>query len=187
LSAIRNGAVFARGADDKSVYTLPVADLAGLPYAAWQLRDRRVWSFTTNQVIRLAIRHNGYTRQFMRNANGGWALAPGSEGIIVPEAVDEALYRLGQLRAAVWVARGDEQKGHFGFTGDKYKIVIDLKNGDKPHTLALEFGGQAASLYPYAMASVDGQNWIFEFPIQLYLELMRYLGNPTPMAENKNR
>jgi hypothetical protein len=175
LGSVRGDAVFARGADEKSVYTVPAGEISALPRAPWQLRDRRVWSFTTNQVTRVTIKHNAQERQLVRNANGGWALAPGSEGVIVSDAVEEALYRLGELRAAVWVARGDEQKSQFGFDGKGYTLVIDVKNGDK---LKLEFGGKSPSFFPYAMAQVDGQNWIFEFPLKLYLELIRDLSNP---------
>ena len=104
-------------------------------------------------------------------------LSTGSEGVVFAEAVDQALYQLGDLRTPVWVARGDEQKEHFGLKGDGYKITVELKNGDK---LAVEFGARAVSGYPYAMALIDGQNWIFEFPIKLHLELLRLLSNPLP-------
>jgi hypothetical protein len=114
----------------------------------------------------------------IRSGSGSWVLAPGSEGLIIPEAVEEALYLLGDLRTPVWVARGNEQKEHFGFKEDGYKITVELKNGDKPQILAVEFGGRAVSGYPYAMASIDGQNWIFEFPIRLHIELVRLLSNP---------
>jgi hypothetical protein len=182
LGNVRTDAVFARGADEKSVYTVPVADISLLPRAAWQLRDRRVWSFTTNQVTRVTVKHNKQQRTLVRNANGGWALAPGSEGVIVSDAVEEALYQLGELRAAVWVARGDEQRSQFGFNGEGYTLVIDLKNGEKPLQLTLEFGGRAPSSFPYATTMVDGQSWIFEFPLVLYLELMRDLSNPPSRA-----
>ena len=131
--------------------------------------------------MRVSVRDKGYVRQMMRNGSGSWVLAPGSEGVIVSEAVEEALYQLGDLRAALWVARGDERKQDFGFKDDGRKITVELKNGDKPpQTLSVEFGGQAQhSGYPYAMATVDGQNWIFEFPIRLHIELVRLLSNPT--------
>jgi hypothetical protein len=182
LGSVRGDAVFARGADEKSVYSIPVPEISRLPRAAWQLRDRRVWSFTTNQVTRVTVKHNGQTRHLVRNANGGWALAPGSEGVIVSDAVEEALYQLGELRAAVWVARGDEHRSQFGFTGEGYTLAIDLRNGDKITTLTLEFGGKAPSSFPYATTAVDGQSWIFEFPLVLYLELMRDLSNPPSRA-----
>ena len=76
------------------------------------------------------------------------------------------------------VARGDERKQDFGFKEDGRKITVELKNGDKSQTLSVEFGGQALSGYPYAIAAIDGQNWIFEFPIRLHIELVRLLSNP---------
>ena len=181
VGALRGEAVFARGAEDKAVFTVPLREIAQLPYAAWQLRDRRVWSFTTNQVTRVSVRDKGYVRQMMRNGSGSWVLAPGSEGVVISEAVEEALYQLGDLRAALWVARGDDRKQDFGFKEDGRKITVELKNGDKPpQTLSVEFGGRAQnSGYPYAMTAIDGQNWIFEFPIRLHIELLRLLYNPT--------
>jgi len=178
LGSLRGEVVYAHGAQDKAVYSVPLRDVANLPYASWQLRDRRVWSFTTNQVTRLSVRDKGYERQMVRNNSGSWALASGSEGVIVPESIEEALYRLGDLRAAIWVARGDNDKQHFGFRDDGRKITVELKNGDKPQILSVEFGGLAVSGYPYAMTAIDGQNWIFEFPIRLHLELVRLLSNP---------
>jgi hypothetical protein len=181
VGALRGETVFARGAEDTAVFTVPLREIAQLPYTAWQLRDRRVWSFTTNQVARVSVRDKGYVRQMMRNGSGSWVLAPGSEGVLISEAVEEALYQLGDLRAALWVARGDERKLDFGFKDDGRKITVELKNGDKPpQVLSVEFGGHAQSSgYPYAMAAVDGQNWIFEFPIRLHIELLRLLYNPT--------
>lgn len=178
LGSLRGDVVFARGADEKSVYTVPVSTISVLPRAAWQLRDRRVWAFTTNQVTRLTVTNNSQKRELVRSATGAWALAPGSEGVIISDAVEEAVYQLGELRAAVWVARGDEQRSQFGFDGKGYTLLIDVKSGDKLSTLTLEFGGLAPSQFRYAMASIDGQNWIFEFPLVLYLQLMRDLSIP---------
>lgn len=179
LGARQDNKVFARRGDESSVYWIDVAEVTRLPSASWQLRDRRVWSFTTNQVSSVTIRHGGYTRQLVRNGSGDWTLAAGSQGIIHPFAIEETMFRLGELRAAVWVARGEENRSNFGFTPDSHKLTIELKTGDRPHALSLEFGGRAPSQFPYAMATVDGQNWIFEFPLQLYFHILRDLSNPT--------
>ena len=181
IGARQDNKVFARRDDETSVYWIDVADFTRLPSASWQLRDRRVWSFTTNQISRVTIRHRGYTRQMIRNSSGDWALAPGSQGVNDPFAIEETLFRLGELRAAVWVARGDESRSGFGFAEDGHKLTIELKTGDRTNALSLEFGNKRApSLFPYAMAAVDGQNWIFEFPLQLYFHVLRDLSNPTP-------
>ena len=175
--AARNGErIFARRADENSVYSLSSADFDGLPSAAWQLRDRRVWSFTTNEVSRVSIRHNGYTRQLIRSPAGEWNFTAG--GFVNSFAVEETLHQLGELRAAVWVAKGDGERARYGFTEDGHKLVIELSNGDKPRVLTLEFGGRAPSQFPYALATVDGESWIFEFPLKLSFEVARDLSNP---------
>ena len=89
------------------------------------------------------------------------------------------MFRLGELRATKWVAKGDDNKALYGFTDDGYKMTIELKNSDKTSTLSLEFGGLApASPYHYALAGIDGQSWIFEFPLGLFLQVIRDFGNP---------
>src|SRR5260221_9824476 len=90
------------------------------------------------------------------------------------------MFRLGELGARVWVAKGGEQRDLYGFTEDGYKMTIELKNGEKPTVLTLELGGAApASNYHYALATVDGQSWVFEFPIGLFFQVLRDFSNPT--------
>jgi len=172
--------IFVRRVDETSVYSITVADFDRLPAAAWQLRDRRVWAFTTNQISRVTVRDKGSTRTIDRTSTGQWKFAPGSQGILDDRqfALEETMFRLGELRAAVWVAKGDENRARYGFTDDGYKLTIELKNGDKLSTLTLEFGNVAPSQYHYALANVDGQSWIFELPLGLYFQLMRDFSNP---------
>ena len=177
----QNDKIFARRGDENSVYSITLADFDLLPAAAWQLRDRRVWSFTTNQISRVTVRHQGYTRQWDRSTTGQWRFAPGSQGILDDRqfALEETMFRLGELRATKWVAQGDDNRALYGFTDDGYKMTIELKNSDKTSTLSLEFGGLApASPYHYALAGIDGQSWIFEFPLGLFLQVIRDFGNP---------
>jgi len=54
---------------------------------AWQLRDRRVWSFTTNQVAALTLRRSGSALQLLRGPMGEWKIESGSSGIINTFAV----------------------------------------------------------------------------------------------------
>ena len=182
VGARRDNLIFARGGED-TVYTLPAAFVDRLPSGAWQLRERRVWSFSTNQVTRLTIQHRGYQRQVLRSALGEWSLAPGSQGIINTFAIEEMMFRLGELRAVSWVARGDENRATYGFAENGHKLMIELRLPDKPRTLTLEFSSRPAAPYPYALASVDGQTWIFEFPPDLFSQISNYLANPPLTAE----
>src|SRR5262249_4343145 len=87
IGARQEQTVLARRAGEHAVYAVPLGDYEQLPAHAWQLRDRRVWTFTTNQIARVNIRHRGYTRQLVRTGPAEWALAPGSSGVVNPLAV----------------------------------------------------------------------------------------------------
>ena len=167
--------VFVRRADENPVYAIRLVDYEKLPVAAWQLRERRLWNFTTNDVARLTIRQDGKVRELERNGTNSWGFAPGSQGMINDLAVEEAVYRYGELAAASWVARGAEQLPAHGFNTNKLALTFELKNGTKH---SVEFGGASPAPYPYAATLVDGQIWIFEFPLGLYQLTMSYLAIP---------
>ena len=180
VGARQGDKVFVRRADEPlTVYSISTDDIYRLPAGAWQLRDRRVWSFSTNQVTRLLVRHGGAKRELLRNAAGEWSLAPGSTGVIKPFALEELLYQLGQLRAYLWVSRGDEARTRFGFGDASDQLTIDLKMGDQADRKVIEFGGfSPVSKFPYATTQIDGQTYIFEFPSDLYWKLHRDLIAP---------
>jgi hypothetical protein len=169
--------VFARG-DDDAVYSLSATMVNRLPSAPWQLRERRVWAFSTNQVSKVAVRHRGYTREFLRAPTGDWSLAPGTQGMINTFALEEILYRLGELRAVSWVARGDESRSQYGFSDAAYKLSIELRSPDKPRTLQVELSTRPPAGYPLALATIDGQTWIFEFNPELFSQIIYHLSNP---------
>lgn len=173
-----NDQVFVRRADEDSVYAVRHMDAHYLPSAAWQLRDHRVWNFTTNQVVRVTIQQHGRTRLLVRTPGGDWSLAPGSAGTVNPWAMEEIMFRLGEMYAMTWVARGAEGRARHGFTGNGHTISIEIKAGDKFQTLTMDFGGPSLLRLPYASTLVDGQPWVFEFPWQLYPDVLRELSIP---------
>ena len=182
LGSVQDNKVFARRPDEATVYSLAKADVMRLPRAAWQLRNRRVWSFTTNQIHRLTIRYQGRTKTLQRSPNATWSLVEGM-GVIPTfnPVLEETMFRLGELRVNAWVAKGDTNRETFGFTDLSDRIAIELRNGEKPTILVLEFGrrGISPTQLPYALAETDGQTWIFEFPIELYLnDVVRDLFDP---------
>ena len=179
FGAVRDDKIYVRRSDENSVYAVKANDYQRLPSAGWQLRDRHIWSFTTNEVSRVTIRQNGKVRQVIRDGANQWSLAPGSQGIINDFAIEETIYRLGELTAAVWVNRGDQNREHYGFSTNSHQLAIELKRGDQPQTLNLEFGGFAPSQFPYAAVTLDGQRWTFEFPWLLYQQILHSLTIPS--------
>jgi hypothetical protein len=186
FGAIANQEVFVRRSDEDSVYAIPQKDYLRMPSAVWQFRDRRVWSFDPTNVIRVTIKQKGQTRQFLRNPENEWTSTAGQGDYVNPFSVEETLFRLGQLQAVHWTARGETNRAALGFSEDGHEIILELKGSDKAQTLTLEFGGRSARRSPYAAVKLDGQLWFFEFPLPLYADVLRDLTIP-PKAAAANR
>jgi hypothetical protein len=175
LGNVSGEKVYARRPDELSVYMIRRGDAARLPDESWKLRDRRVWSFTTNEVARVTIEQGGRKLQLRRTQDGKWEWAGGVVRAVDMFATEEAIHRLGQLRAAVWTARGDTNRAALGFVDNGHRISIELLRGGKPETLTVEFGGRAPSHYTYASTPIEGTPWFFEFPLELYFRVLRDL------------
>lgn len=169
FGATNEGKIFVRRADENPIYAVLAAEFQKLPSAVWQFRERRLWNFSTNDVARLTIRQDGKVRQLIRNGPNSWALDQGSQGIINNFAIEEAAHRFGELMATWWVERGEPNLPAYGFTTNGLSLQFELKNGEKR---SVEFGGKSSSEAPYAAIQIEGQPWIFEFPLRLYYDLV---------------
>ena len=79
------------------------SDALELPQYTFELHDRRIWQFSSNQVAGLTITIKTNTWKLIRTGEGQWKLGPDSQGIINPFALEEAAYRLGQLWSRAWI------------------------------------------------------------------------------------
>ncbi|MBI1842536.1 MAG: DUF4340 domain-containing protein [Verrucomicrobia bacterium] len=179
LGGSQNDKVFARRPDESSVYAVRLGDALKLPDASWKLRDRRVWSFATNEVTQVLIEKEGRKSQIRRAADGSWATPAGKLDNFL--SIEETVHRIGQLRASVWTARGETNRAALGFVDNGHRLTFDVKRGDKAESLSVEFGARAPSLYTYAGVKLDGEWWFFEFPFDLYFMVLRDLSIPKPL------
>ena len=160
---------FARRADENFVYAVKRGDFEGLPSASFQMRERRIWSFSTNDIARATIRQQGKVRQIIRNGPYDWSLVPGMTNEL---AVEDTVSGLCQLTAVGWVGRGAADRARFGFTDNSHQITLESKTGDKA---SVEFNGAAASGVPYGAVTLDGEPWVFECPAWLYRYVQSHL------------
>jgi hypothetical protein len=168
--------VFARRADESFVYAVKFADFQRLPSASWEMRERRIWSYSTNDVARVIIHQQGRVRQFVRNGPYDWSITPPSQGAIKNVlAVEETVRGLCELTAVAWVACGDQDRSRYGFTDDGQRVTLEMKNGT---SVSVEFSGRPSPNSPYAAVTLDGRLWIFQFPTWLYDYVQRYLAVP---------
>ena len=170
FGAGKNGRIFERRPDESFVNLVSPDDFNRLPRAAWELRDRRVWSFDTSNVLSLTVHQLGATRKFLRDPQGEWTFAPGYSGppAVNWPALEEGVHRLGELRAVYWVEGSDAQARDFGFAKTDFSLSLEVKRGDQTETCSIEFGGRSPYSHPYAAVARNGQRLVFEFPADLY-------------------
>ncbi len=173
--------IFEMGNDELYVNSLDPRQFDFLPNAFWQLRDRAIWRFQSNQVVAIDIHQLGHHLRLTRGTNDQWTLPPGSLLVPVQPAIEETLYRLGQLTAIYWSGEGDDHLERFGFDQTDYQIALEIKTNGQIETNTIQFGKPSPYLHPYASVLRDGRRLIFEFPVDLYSNLVvRYLGIPSP-------
>lgn len=178
FGAEHESTVYARRADEYSVYAVKREDFERLPGASWELRDRRIWHFSENDVARVDIEENGQLREVVRNGTNSWSIAPGFVGVIKNVfGLEETVHRVGDLSAAYWTARGPFDRAAYGFTNPVHRLTFELKDGTMRK---VEFGGLAPSQFPYATVTLDGEPWLFEFPWTTYQLIENYLGDNIP-------
>lgn len=153
--------VYARRSDEASVFGIKLADFQNLPVGAWQFRERRIWNFDPDELVRLTVRKGGYVREMIRGGTNSWSLAPGSQGVLDLGCTGELVRQLAQLHATAWSARGAAaaQDGRFGFGTNSLQLTLEMKTGNK---LEVQFGGYSPARYPYARVTLDGELWVFE-------------------------
>jgi hypothetical protein len=177
------GTIFARRADEESVYAVPAGNVLHVPEALFQVRDRRIWNFAGSNVVAISIQQAGKTRKLVRDAARVWTDATTNASEVNTLAVESTLEALGDLRALSWTARGAEQKAKFGFTPARYELTLDVAAGEKLQKFTLELGGIAPSRRPYAAVQIEGEPVVFEFSASLYEHLALYLTVPAAAAK----
>ena len=167
--------VFVKRADEEFVYALPAAELKRLPENGWEFRDRQIWRFSETNVIQVTLHQGGKTRQLIRNALNSWSLAPGSQGIINPPAIEETLHRLGELTAAGWVGRNVNAPEKYGLNPENLSLTVELKTGEK---YTLDFGMELPSQTALAAVTLNQERWVFVLSPALYHFVAGYLTIP---------
>lgn len=175
-----NGTIFARRPDESSVYRLMNFEAQKLPRALYQIRDRRIWNFATNEVKQIIIEQAGNRRELVRSPKGVWGLAPGQQGIVNPFAVDETLYRLGEMRAVRWLASGQASMTNPGYNLQNHAVTIILDRDGREERLVLRIGNQTPNRNAYAAVILDGKPVVFELPNAVFDYVSSYLNAPPP-------
>ena len=171
--------VLVRRADETSVYATLTGDSLRLPQAAFELRDRKLWSFAEDETVSVSVNLGNASRSFERNPAGRWTLGSASQGIVEIAALKELLHRIGSSKVVSWVAEGDAALDRYGFTDLNHKIVIGITRDGSVEPLEIMFGRLSPRYNAYAATRLNNHWVVFEFPATLYQEILRILAEKT--------
>jgi hypothetical protein len=164
FGATETNRVFVKRADEDFVYALAPSDVAQLPVAGWQFRERRAWHFSETNLAQINIRQAGKTRQVVRNGFNKWAIAPGSQGIVDPVGLEETAKQFGNFSAAWWMEKNFTAPEKFGLNPNNLALEFELKSGEK---FSVDFGADIPSQNAptaFAAVNVDGERWACVLP-----------------------
>ncbi len=172
--------LMAHRSDEPSVYAVPYKAVFELPAYAWQLRDRKLWSFDAQDIATLHIVHPNQTTQSWQRSDAAWRIDNTPLGELETAEFNEYLYRLSQAMAESWTSREPNAGAQYG-TDSGARIEIEFKDSSKTPPKRLKFGMLSPRGYRYAETEVDGMPTIFEFPGALYPQLNRVFGLDAPL------
>ncbi len=164
-----NGSKFyARRGQENSIVT--TMDPGRLPKAAFELRSRQIWSIPTNRIASITIRQDGGIRKLIRTGPMKWVHSSDSQGMINHFTLEEAAYRLGQLRAERWVAKGEASLARFGIPATQHELTIDLVSTNTPLQATIRFGRKSTGGRAYAAVTLPGESQpvVFVCPQSIY-------------------
>jgi hypothetical protein len=165
--------IYARRADEESVYAVSFGSVLRMPQALYQVRDRTVFSFAATNVVSVTSIEGDAQRKFERDEKGEWKsndnLAVNGFGI------EETLVRLGQLKVGQWTARGRDKLALFGMTRTRRRLEVELRGNEGTRKVVLELGAASPQRRPYAATEVDGEMIVFECPLSVYEHIDAFL------------
>jgi hypothetical protein len=174
----RRAAVRANG--DPTIIGLRREQAILLPKEAFKLRERRLWSFATNQVAGVTIQLDNKSTQFMRLPNSTWR-STDNEALdqIQSAMLEETVYRMGVLSAIGWVAEGKPAMEATGIKIGANQLTAEVDTADGPRQFRLELGNKGPLGRTRVMTGQYGTPTIFSAPNEftnIYFAALQTLG-----------
>ena len=170
----------ARANGETTIIGLPREQAILLPKEAFKLRERSLWSFSTNQVAGVTIKLDNKPTQFVRLPNSTWRTADNEALDQIQSAMlEETVYRMGVLFAVGWVAEGKPAMAATNIKIGANQLTAEVDTADGPRQIQLEFGDKGPLGRTRVMTSQYGTPTIFSAPNEftnIYFTALQTLG-----------
>ena len=151
--------IYVKRADEPYIYAVESAAFEKLPKSALALRNRTLIATEKSKVTKLACQH-GATTIAVEKKDDKWKLAPGVQGVLDTNAVDDVLWTVTGLNAEKFVSASAADKPKFGLDKPAWVLNFDVNESGTNKTFGLSLGNETADKGRYG--ALTGEPAIFE-------------------------
>ena len=128
---------------EPTIVALNRAQAILLPKEDFKLRDRRLWSFATNQVAAITITLKNKPTRFQRLPNATWSNAQNKVLDQIQSAMlEESIYRMGVMAAVEWIGEGNAAVKAAAIKPGENQMIAEVDTADGPQKFTLAFGNK---------------------------------------------
>ena len=148
------GRVYVKSIHQESIYTVSDDIYKLLNKSAFDLRDKRVTDFQRTDTIRFEIKKDNETTICTKNYDNTWELhTPTGKIKADAAAVDDLLFGVDSLEAAVFVDNSSKSLASYGLAPPSIKVAFTQRGEEKPAVLLIGDYTQEGTVYVKAEQS----------------------------------
>ncbi|MCX6911034.1 MAG: DUF4340 domain-containing protein, partial [Verrucomicrobia bacterium] len=151
--------IYVKRADEPYIYAVDGETFGKLPKTALALRNRTLIATEKSKVTKLSRQHDA-TAIAIEKKDDKWKLAPGVQGVLDTNVVDDVLWAVTGLNAEKFVSVSAADKAKLGLDKPAWTLNFDVNEGGTNKTFGLLLGSETADKGRYGL--LTGQPAIFE-------------------------
>ena len=151
--------IYVKRADEPYICAVDGETFGKLPKTALALRNRTLIATEKSKVTKFSRQH-GATTIAVEKKDDKWKLAPGVQGVLDTNVVDDVLWAVTGLNAEKFVSVSAADKAKLGLDKPAWTLNFDVNEGGTNKTFGLTLGNETADKGCYGL--LTGQPAIFE-------------------------
>jgi hypothetical protein len=151
--------IYVKRADEPYIYAVDSETFEKLPKTALALRNRTLITTEKSKVTKLSRQH-GAAAISIEKKDDKWKLAPGVQGVLDTNVVDDVLWAVTGLNAEKFVSTAAADKAKFGLDKPAWTLSFDVNESGTNKTFGLALGHETGDKGRYGL--LTGQPAIFE-------------------------
>ncbi len=154
--------IYVKRADEPYIYAVDGETFGKLPKTALALRNRTLIATEKSKVTKLSRQH-GAAAITIEKKDDKWKLAPGVQGVLDTNVVDDVLWAVTGLNVEKFVSISAADRAKFGLDQPAWTLNFDVNEGGTNKTFGLLLGHETGDKGRYGL--LTGQPAIFELSV----------------------